>query len=209
PRARIGGDLMLTTREAPDLAGRVAGVATLEVEEEGAPDRPSSWRVALGVTGGLLFGTLAVLAAQATAFAAAPRFSDEAAFDMAERPFRMAGLGLLTLAALVGAVPVLAATVVGLPVAALALAAVPLALLTGYALGAWGLGAAIWRAMDRPAPGGLGARLLIGLIGLATLSLLGLIPFLGWLLATAATFAGLGVILSRSLGGGDAEASPA
>ena len=194
PGASVAGTITVLDRSeltgAPP-ADRVERVAT------GEWDGPGFVAVALGALFGLLSTLALVLAVQALFLGAAPAWSEALAFDLAERPFRALGVGLLTASALVGSIPVLGATVVGAPLIVLALIAAPLAALCGWALGGWGLGAGIWRLANRPAPGGFWARLLIGLIGLAALALLGLIPIAGWVIFMAVTLAGLGAAAGR------------
>ncbi|MEM1313187.1 MAG: hypothetical protein AAGI51_01430 [Pseudomonadota bacterium] len=199
PEARILGTLSLGVEEAPDLDGVALGPVE-RIAVENFDDGPGVVALVLGLIWSVVVGALLILAAQAAFFGLAPRWSDELAFDVMERPFRSLGLGFLALAALVGAIPIAAATLIGLPLAAFALALTPLALLAGYALGAWALGASLWRAVDRPAPEGFGARLLIGLAGLAAAALLALIPFFGWMVSVALTLVGVGAGAARLFG---------
>lgn len=196
PGARIDGRLVLV-EDAAAGGPPPAVVPPERVERREAPargDEPGwSLGAAIAAAVSFLLGTvLVVLAAQALLLGVAPRWSEEMAFDLGERPAGSLGWGFLTLAALAGAVPLLAVTVIGAPLIPLVLLAAGLAVLLGYALGAWGLGAAVWRGLNRPAPGGFGARLGVAAIGLAAALALGLVPFVGWLFAVALTLAGLG-----------------
>lgn len=202
PGARILGRLSVSAEEAPNLDGLAEG--GVERIEGAAPvfgGGVGLIGLALGAAWSLIVGVLMVLLAQAIFFAVAPRLSDDLAFDVMERPFRSLGAGFLALAVLLGAIPLAAATIIGLPVAAIALAAAPLILWVGYALGAWALGAAIWRAANRPAPEGFAARLAIGLAGIAAAAVLSLAPIFGWMVSVALTLIGVGAAAGRAMAG--------
>jgi len=201
PEARIGGTLTLGAETAPPLDGVAAGGVERVAYEVAEMRAPGVMAVIFGVLWGVVAGALVVLAAQAVALGAAPGWTEGLAFDVMERPFRSFGAGFLAVAALIGAIPLAAATLIGLPVAALALAFVPVALLFGYALGVWTLGAAVWRAVDRPAPESFGRRMLVGLAGLVAAALLSLIPFFGWMTTVVLTLIGAGAASARLLRG--------
>ncbi len=201
PGARIGGVLRLAEDAAappPSVIPpeRVERVAREPWEHAG----PGPVAIVIGAVLGVL-GTLgAVVLAQALFLGAAPGWTEALAFDLAERPFRSLGVGFLTLSALAGSIPVLGITLVGAPLIVVSILAIPIAGLAGVALGAWGVGAALWRLANRPAPGGFWLRLLIGVIGLVALGLLSLIPIAGWVILVAVTLAGLGAAGGRLAG---------
>lgn len=198
PNSRIDGQLILSERSAAPVSERVAPAdrvaRTIDVER---PAMPGALAWVAGVLASLVFGAGAVLAMQAALLGGAPVWAEDLAFDMAERPFRSLGAGFLTLAAAAGSIPLLAVTIIGIPLIFVMVFLLPLLLLAGYALGAWALGAAIWRAADKPAPLGFGRRMLIAVIGLAAAALLALVPVLGWMVGVALTLAGVGAASTR------------
>lgn len=204
PNARIDGTLTLTVEEDSEPP---AAVVPPERVERGVFDwedrhaREGTFRIVLGVIASALIAFGAVVAMQAVFLGGAPRWSEDLAFDVAERPFRSFGAGFLAFAAVIGAIPLLLATLIGAPLAVVVIVAAPILLWIGYALGAWALGAAVWRAFDRAAPLTFWARLGIGLVGLVLAVLLGLIPFAGWIVTVIVTLIGLGAASAKVLAG--------
>ncbi|MFO7855786.1 MAG: hypothetical protein R6V44_11305, partial [Paracoccaceae bacterium] len=201
PDARIGGVLTLAEdATAPPSSvippDRVERTAREPWERAG----PGPVAIVIGAVLGVLGTAGAVVLAQALFLGAAPGWTEALAFDLAERPFRSLGVGFLALSALAGSIPVLGITLVGAPLIVVSILAIPLSALAGVALGAWGLGAAIWRVANRPAPEGFWLRLLIGVIGLFALGLVSLIPIAGWVILVVVTLAGLGAACTRITG---------
>lgn len=201
PDARIGGRLTL----AEDAAAPPPSVIPPERVERFAGEPweragPGPVAVVIGAVLGVLGTIGAVVLVQALFLGAVPGWTEALAFDLAERPFRSLGAGFLAASALAGSIPVLAITLVGAPLIVVSILAIPLAGLAGVALGAWGIGAALWRLANRPAPEGFWLRLLIGVIGLLALGLLSLIPIAGWVILVAVTLAGLGAACARIIG---------
>ncbi len=124
--------------------------------------------------------------------ALSPRFVGKIETLGAVRPLRRFGLGILAFAAVVGFVPVVALTLVGLLLVPFALIGVIIACSLAYIAGAYLIGRAIARRLRPSAT--IGARAATLAASLVVAALLGMIPFLGWLISLAITAFGLGVI---------------
>ena len=64
----------------------------------------------------------------------------------------------------------------------------------GYLFAVYVVGRAVWARLDRLPPDTVGERAVAALIGAAVVSLVGLVPFVGWPLLLLLTLAGLGAL---------------
>ncbi len=161
---------------------------------------------------GSVFGYLMLLALAALMLWLAPRFAGRAAAAVAGSPWRSLGLGLLLVVVVPLVAVLLVLTLLGIPFALALLAFYPLLTMLGFVVAAVALGQRLRRGFGaapiaaipsdaaslQPAPApaptptpsvGLAA------LGLLVLMLLGWLPFVGWLLLTVATLAGLGAVV--------------
>jgi hypothetical protein len=109
---------------------------------------------------------------------------------MRSAPLNSALVGLLVLILVPVVAIVLMVTIVGIPVALLALLAFPLMLLTAGVLAAFGI--SDWLLNRERTPRSFGGRLLLLIVGLIALTLLGLVPIIGFLTWVLAVLIGLG-----------------
>jgi hypothetical protein len=202
PTAKVGGTLSIRAPSQIAVPQSVASPDRVHFEQLNSPDYVSEagksaggvldrfWPVFLTVVAwwALLFivGTLCITLLPKTL----------AGLELAsqKRPFRNMGLGILVFATVLGLVPVLAMTVVGillLPIAILfAVLAASLAYLTGGFLIALRVANAV-----TPIDTNL-KRLGVLAVTLIAVALLGMLPFIGWLLTLVLLVFGFGVIAS-------------
>jgi hypothetical protein len=201
PGARIDGTLTLYGRDtaAVDVPASVAPADRIERrasdERPEAPsgmmEDPSGWlALAAGFVGGVL--VLAVLVFLAALIA--PVGMERLGARIADRPLRTLWIGFLTLAALIGATVLAILTVVGILAAPAIMLAIVLGCFVGWLVGVYLLGRGIWVWTGQLSPDTVGERALVALIGAVVVSLIALVPFLGWLLLMLLTVAGLGAV---------------
>jgi cytoskeletal protein CcmA (bactofilin family) len=202
--ARIGGTLRYTAPEQLEVPPAVATPERVVARVATDLARPGTdvarasratglgWFLGLLVIGALLLALFRRRVGPVTA-------------RMRGHPKRAVGWGFVTLSVLIGANFVLAASVVGLIVVPLVLLAFPLALLVGYLLGVFALGERLWLAAGRLPVSGWLPRVGLLAAALALFYLVGLVPYLGWLLGLLVTLFGLGGLV---LAGGSALVPP-
>ncbi|QYO78310.1 hypothetical protein [Devosia salina] len=204
PAARIGGIVRIHAPAAIEVPGTVAAADKVTFEVLEATDYagqagktaehvvsgvwPAVWAVVLWWTALIVFGALALaLLPRATA-----AFEERAR----SRPLRTIGLGILGFAAAIGLVPVAAITIIGivlLPfIAIAAFIACVLAYLAGVYLLAVRVGNAFMKVDSLP------KRLGLLVAGVILAGLIGMLPFLGWLISLLLLTYGFG-IFTRSL----------
>ena len=225
PKAKIGGTLSYRSKEPMSRAegAVVVGAVTDSSSERRArraerdadagvdDDGPMSrgW-MPMGI--GSVFGYLMLLALAALMLWLAPRFASRAAGAVAGSPWRSLGLGLLLVLAMPLIAVLLVLTLLGIPFALALLAFYPLLTLLGFVVAAVALGQRLSGAFrsapaatsPSPLPALAPSALLptapapsfgLAALGLLVLMLLGWLPFIGWLLLSLATLAGLGAIV--------------
>lgn len=196
--ARIDGTLSYTSpnelKQAPGVvvAGQITRVARDKPGERDPARRDGgvagmSW----GLLGSVLW-TLGLFAFGAAMLTAFPGFTMAAAQRVSSEPLVAFGLGL----ALIVTTPVAAGlailTIVGIPLGAAVLAIYPVLILTGYLTGVWSVAARTRQLLGASSPGS--RPVLFGWLAaaLVVLLLIGVVPFLGWMIAAWVTLAGLG-----------------
>jgi cytoskeletal protein CcmA (bactofilin family) len=220
--ATIGGSLTYRTPEKIDIPASVIAAERvqykkLEVPEaltdvtrtlERAMDRrvPSAWGFFFGSVMALAF--LAIVAALCLAFA--PDSVERLRAAAMRRPWTAILCGFLSLAMLIGLVPVSAMTLVGIPLIPIVLLTIVVVWILGYLLGVYALANRVIAAF-RDIPDTLVARLVVVVIGLIAVAVLNFIPILGWLANLVILFLGLGALsaalFGRLQGGSGAEAA--
>lgn len=159
-------------------------------------DDESTWLAAL--FGWLVF-LLFLIGVGALALALAPGRVEDLRDHALSRPWQTLFIGIAGLAILIGLIPITAMTLLGIPLVPFVVAALALLWILGYVLGAY---SAAWRvkvAFGNP-PDTLTARISVLAAGLAALSLINFVPFVGWIANLAAVFLGLGSITAAVLG---------
>lgn len=129
-----------------------------------------------------------------------PVFSADAARRAWSDPLAAVGLGFALLIALPVAAGLAIVTIVGIPLGASALAVYPVLLLAGYLTGVAAVAQRLRQSLGPKSPPSATARLVWLAVTLAVLLVIGLIPFLGWLLSIWVLLAGMGglVLAARS-----------
>ncbi|MEO6410254.1 MAG: hypothetical protein ABIO45_16090 [Burkholderiaceae bacterium] len=221
PKAKIGGTLSYSSKEAISRAeGSVIGGAVTDSNGErkarraerdadaGTDDGDAMSRGWLPMGIGSVFGYLMLLALAALMLWLAPRFAARAVAGVFGSPWRSIGLGLLLVLVVPLVAVLLVLTLLGIPFALALLALYPLLTMLGFVIAAVALGqrlgwafrstpaAASPAAVPAPAPSASPAPTFgLAALGLLVLMLVGWLPFIGWLLLSLATLAGLGAIV--------------
>jgi len=211
---RFAGDVTISARDV-DIAptARFDGMLITRAPEEPAvpesaapPERwryerwePEEWEwgppdLIGGVFAAVLLFPLSLLVTGAILLAAAGGTMDRIAAAGVARPGSAIGHGLVMLAVWGMAALLLLFTVIGAPLGLLIGLAFPLIVMLGYVTGALTLALGAWRSLGKPLPGGLGR---FGLLAacLLVLSVIGLIPVVGFVAGLLVTLAGLGATL--------------
>lgn len=115
------------------------------------------------------------------------------------RPFKSIFIGLLGVAMFIGLIPVLGMTLIGIPLIPVAIVVLIVAVLLGYIAGAWFLAARVLEAFGFEGDT-LIKRAIAMVAGIILAFILGLIPFIGWLIGLVFGFVGLGSILFAYIG---------
>ena len=190
--ARIGGTLTYRSGNEAQIAPDAVIAGGIERHDMGGPQLSigAIMAIAAGMGGVIVLG-LAIIGV--ALHAAVPEILTGAVAGMRTRLWSALGLGLALLIATPVVTSLIFFTIVGIPLAVFAFliyaALLPAAMVTAaYWTGA-GLARAIgWSYTGEP----IGRRMLWTLVGLILLLLVGLIPLIGILLATAALALGLG-----------------
>jgi hypothetical protein len=205
PDARIEGSLRLYGDKADALEVPASVVPADRIERHrGRPDNAvsdpfgmemdiagPSW---VAVTVGFVIGILVLAVFAFLAALIAPRQVERLGEEVADAPFRTFWIGFLTLSALIGACVVAILTVIGvLAVPVIVLATIALCFL-GYLVAVYLVGRAVWSRFDRVPPVTLSERAIAALAGAVIVTLLGLVPFVGWPLLLILTLTGLGAL---------------
>ncbi len=172
-----------------DGSANPEGGATVEPTATG-----SGWFSSLTSTLGSILG-LAVLTGILAYFA--PGFLMGLRDRTIESPFRALWMGVLSISALAGAVFVLAATGYGILLAPFTVLAAGLLSVAGYVIGAYLLGVWAVKLAGQPLPVTFPERAVAALAGAVLVTLLSMIPMIGWPLVVAVTLAGAGALVIR------------
>jgi hypothetical protein len=201
PDARIDGRLLLYGRDAAAIEVP-PGVAPADRIER-HPDRerpdapgplPDSTPGWLAIGAGFVGGAVVLAILVFLAALIAPFGMERLGARIADRPFRTFWIGFLTLAVMIGATVLAIMTIVGILAAPAIMLAIVLGCFAGYLVAVYLLGRAIWIWSGQLAPDTIGERALVAVIGAVAVSLLALVPFLGWLALLVLTLTGLGAI---------------
>ena len=134
-----------------------------------------------------------ILAALAAALAAAsPYRLAEMRRIVSQRLLMSGAAGFAGMSALIGAVVILALSVIGLVLAPVMALAGALLWGLGYILGSYAFGTWVMGWFGGGAPVTAGERAMFGGIGALAIGLLGLVPFMGWLMLIALPITGAG-----------------
>ncbi|MDA5095188.1 hypothetical protein O2N63_13960 [Aliiroseovarius sp. KMU-50] len=208
--ARIDGTLYLYAEDVdaidvPDhvvSADRIERLAADEFDgsaspEGGATRAPESNGGFLSWLGGKIGAilTLTVVASVVAYFA--PGFLMGLRDRTLESPFRAIWMGFLSISALAGALFVLGATGYGILLAPFAILGAVLLGIAGYVIGTYLLGVGAVKLAGQPLPVTFLERAVAALVGAVSVTVLALIPVVGWPMVLAVTLAGAGALMIR------------
>ncbi len=209
--ARIVGSLAYSAPERIDIPASVVDAGRVTYSKLELPataerirehlDRasrgwfPGFWGAVLAAIFGLLF--LVLVGALLLAFW--PETVERLRVSAMRRPWVAILTGVLSLAMLIGLVPVSAMTLVGIPLIPIVMLLIAAVWIAGYLLGVYALA---WRVLEafRPVPETLGGRLVLLGGGLVVLLILNFIPFIGWIANLLIVFLGLGTLAAALFG---------
>jgi hypothetical protein len=199
PDARIDGRLVLYGDDdaeltVPDSVAPPERVERRSIRDDRwqGPDFPPmtlAERLAAFGGGVLLLTALGTLAASV-----APQAFDRLRTIVADAPWRTLGFGFLALSLLTGATILLVATILGIVLAPFALIAAVLLAVAGYVVAVYLLGVWIVTRGNMLEPDTFPEFALTALAGALAAGLLGLVPFLGWIVPPLLTLTGAGAI---------------
>jgi len=206
PAARVEGRVMIHAPREIAVPAGVASADRVSFEALVSPDYVSeAGRTAEHVVRGFwpafwgLAAWIIVLVVAGSAFIALlPRGVAALQDQSRRRPLATLGIGLLSFATLLGLVPVVAITIVGLLLLPFVVIGIAIACTLGYLAGAYLVAlriAAAFVAIDSNV-----RRLGVLAGGVVLATLLGMVPFLGWLFSLALLVFGLGAATRALLG---------
>ncbi len=208
--ARIEGTLHLYAEDVDDIlvpefvvpADRIErhaaeefdGAVTIDGTDAGRASSEQGWMPWFGGK----VGTILTLTVLATIVA---YFAPSALMSLRERtlesPIRAIWMGFLTISALAGALFVLGATGYGIVLAPFTILGAILLGLVGYVIGTYILGVGTMVLAGQPQPATLAERAVAALAGAVVITILALLPIVGWPLVMAVTLAGAGALIIR------------
>ena len=148
---------------------------------------------------GAVFGALAVIVCGAILLALFPRRTEIGYLTAMAKPWKSLLFGVLSASAYVGLIVVLLASLIGIPLIPVALVLLVLAALTGYVAGTYFVADRVLARFGYETDT-LWKRIGALVIGLIAVWILGIIPFLGWLLQFALGLFGLGALSFSAVG---------
>ncbi|GHE97925.1 hypothetical protein GCM10016455_18200 [Aliiroseovarius zhejiangensis] len=148
-----------------------------------------------------LVGTITsilILTAIATLISAlAPSFLLALRLRTLETPARALWMGFLTISALAGSLFLFALTGFGILLIPVSIVLAVLLGIAGYVIGTYILGVGLLGATNRPLPETLSERAIAALVGAVAITVLAMIPFIGWIATLAIALAGAGALVIR------------
>jgi len=206
--AKIDGKLLIrSSRDDISVPSSVAPAERVTIEKLTSPDMVTGVsEVAKQTTHGLWYAfasamlfMLALPVIGIIWLALFPKRSQIAYEVATAKPFKSTLIGLLGVSMFVGLIPVLGITLIGIPLIPVAIVVLLIALLLGYIAGAWFLAGRVLEAFGFEGDS-LAKRAIAIVAGLVFAFILGLIPFIGWLIGLIFGFIGLGAILFAYVG---------
>lgn len=214
PGARVDGSLDIRAPRPIEVPTSVAAADRVSYQQIETPDYVSeAGRTADSVVKGfwpMLWAAitwwLLLLVVGIAFIALAPRLVARLDALSRQRPLRRLGLGLLSLATVLGLVPMVAITLIGLILLPLVFVFIVIWLSLAYVAGSYLVAmrmVSAFATIDSNAK-----RVAVLALGLVAAPLLGMVPVLGWLITLAFLVYGLGVISASILGSWTSGAEP-
>lgn len=199
PGARIDGNLFYASRVEPEIldgavvTGEVHSVDMRRPLAEGF-SKNWIWHAVAAVLGALLALVLLGAALQL----AMPSVLSRAAATAIDRPWTSLGRGLVLALLLPSTVALLMVTVIGVPIGLVTMAAYFVLLTLAFVAISYRIGLFIRSFSSRKDIAiSFGQRILWTTTGILTLTVVGLVPFVGWAFGLLAMIAGLGAVASQ------------
>ncbi|WP_371168235.1 hypothetical protein [Aliiroseovarius sp. 2305UL8-7] len=180
---------------------RIERRATNEFDANANPDGGATLERSGGGWGSWIWGKITsifVLAALATLIAAlAPAFLLALRVRTLETPVRALWMGFLTISALAGSLFLFAMTGFGILLIPASIILAVLLGIAGYVVGTYILGVGVLGVASRPLPETLGERAIAALVGAVAITILAMIPYIGWIAMLAVAVTGAGALIIR------------
>ncbi len=193
PATTITGSLVAQVTNAPDVS-EVAQIGESDVTIQAAVE-PSKQQIAQGVVvfslAAAIFTAISTMTVGSILIYFFPRLTQKVTLSILKGPLVTLGWGTVSLLVIPCVVIFLAITLVGLPLAVLGLMGYMAGLVVAQMVAAIALGAKIAETTKSTALSEPYAQLLLGVI---ILSVVGLIPVIGWLVKVVALLLGLGAL---------------
>lgn len=191
--ANIGGDLIYRSETDVEIAddATIGGeVRRVEVE---MPDLSTVGLAILGIGIAIAVSwTIAMLVLVVVIQLAFPYFSQDAAEQLRTRPWSSLGIGVACIIVASALAGVLLVSILGIPLGAALIMAIAIVLLLGLVTVSYCIGLFIRERLRGPGDIGAGGRVGWALLGAVIIALVGLIPFVGSIVAGLAVAAGFG-----------------
>ncbi|MCZ4273486.1 hypothetical protein [Maritalea porphyrae] len=206
--AKVDGALTIrSTRDDIKVPASVASADRVTIEKITQPEMVSGMGdVAKQTTQGLLIAwvsamlLLLILPIVGIIWLALFPKRSQIAYEVAiAKPFKSIFFGMLGVAMFIGLIPVLGVTLIGIPLIPVAIVMMIVSVFLGYIAGAWFLAARVLEAFGFEGDT-LAKRAIAMVAGIILAFILGLIPFIGWLIGLLIGFIGLGGILFAYVG---------
>ena len=202
PEARVLGKLLIHERDpgSVQVPDYVADLSQIERRSWRDHRRGNDFFDFFGAFAAFI-GWIVFITLLATVVAVlAPNYLIALRTQLKAAPFKTLGYGCFGLSAALGSVIVLGLTFIGAVLIPLVVLVVMLSLLAAYALVAYWLGELAWSAVRKNQAQSLVQRLLAALVGAVLISILGLIPVLGWIAVFVLILMALGVFTTKIMG---------
>jgi hypothetical protein len=196
PNAKVAGQVSVSAPDAIAIPASVASADRVSYQKLEANEQYSGTARTFGNVGGLvstssLVWLLLLAIAGAAAIGFAPRGWTAMEGISAIRPFRSLGFGIVALAAIIGFIPVFALTLIGIPLVPIVLLLIILVCSFGFLSGVY---FAALTFVRRFMPIDTKPRQLgVLVVALVAATVLGMIPFVGWISTLMLLCYGLGL----------------
>ncbi|WP_432450571.1 hypothetical protein [Aliiroseovarius marinus] len=147
--------------------------------------------------GGKISSILVLTAMAALLAALAPEFLMALRVRTLESPVRALWMGFLTISALAGSLFLFALTGVGILLVPASIVLAALLGIAGFVIGTYVLGVGLLGVMSRPLPETLAERAIAALVGAVAITVLAMVPIIGWIASLGVAVAGAGALIIR------------
>lgn len=215
PDAKVLGEITIHSSAPIEVPESVASADRVtfnlvDKEEFGGPAGQGAWDAVESFDSpfdGFIFA-IVLFVAGLFWLALMPKRSENSYDRFELRPWRSILIGAGFLALLIGSIFVSAITLIGIVLIPFIIVAIILAVIFGQAAGGYFIARRLGVAFGQTAEN-LGVKLILLVIGIGLIWVLGLVPFIGWMLQLAVFFVGLGGMTMAAVHGGVDSEAPA